>query len=346
MAWALLWSLDDVVHGEARPLRTVLLPQVASALGWVLFTPGILWLGRRWPLEGRSRMLRLALHVVTSSAIVFALATIYHAVAGWTGVTSEAGPLLARSAHAFLFWLVADSPLYWAVIFVDYGLRQYAEAGERALRASQVEAQLAQARLAGLKMQLQPHFLFNALHTIGALVRTDQNRDAVRVVAGLGELLRSMLDDAATQEVPLRQELAFVRSYLEIEQVRFSDRLQVIFAVDDEALDASVPHLILQPLVENALRHGIGPAVNGGRVIISARRLDRDLLLSVRDDGCGLEVGNGHAARGLGLSNVHHRLAQLFGVDWSLVVEPAPSGGTEARITIPYRQTSGASASG
>jgi two-component system, LytTR family, sensor kinase len=344
MAWALLWTLDDFVHGEARSLRTVFLPQMGSALGWMLFTPGILWLGRRWPLEGRSWTLRLGLHVVASSAIVFALASIYHAVAGWAGVTSEAGPLLARSGRAFLFWLVADSPLYWAVIFVDYGIRQYAEAGERALRASQLEAQLAQAQLAGLKMQLQPHFLFNALHTIGALVRTDQNRDAVRVVAGLGELLRSMLDDAATQEVPLRQELAFVRNYLAIEQIRFSDRLRVIFAVDDEALDASVPHLILQPLVENALRHGITPAVNGGRVIITARRVDRNLLLSVRDDGCGLDGGNGHAARGLGLSNVHHRLAQLFGADSSLVVEPAMSGGTEARITIPYRQASTASA--
>jgi len=340
MAWGLLWGVDEFVRDGPRSIGTALLPQMASALGWVLFTPGILWLGRRWPLEGRSWPLRLGLHVAVSSVIVLALATLYHAVAGWTGGSpAEAAPLLARSVRAFAFWFVADSPLYWAVIFVDYGIRQYAAAGERELRASQLEAQLAQARLAGLKMQLQPHFLFNALHTIGTLVRTGQSRDAVRVVAGLGDLLRTMLDDVATQVVPLRQELAFLRSYLEIEQIRFSDRLEVVFAVDDETLDASVPHLILQPLVENALRHGIAPTAAGGRVIVSARRMDSRLLLAVRDDGRGLDDGNGHAyRRGLGLTNIRHRLAQLFGADSELVVEPAPSGGTEARITLPYRQ--------
>lgn len=347
MAWGLLWGVDELVRGKPSSVATALLPQMAAALGWVVFTPWILRLGRRWPLEGRTWPLRLALHVGVSSAMVFALATIYHAVAGWTGPAPDPAPLLTRSVRAFAFWFVADAPLYWAVIFVDYGLRQYAAARDREVRASQLEAQLAQARLAGLKMQLQPHFLFNALHTIGTLVRTGESRSAIRVVAGLGDLLRTMLDDAATQEVPLGQELAFLRSYLEIEQIRFSDRLQVVFAVDDEALDASVPHLILQPLVENALRHGIAPAVDGGRVSVSARRVNGRLLLAVHDDGQGLVAGNGHAIRpGLGLTNVQHRLAQLFGADASVVIGPGPSGGTEARITIPYRRATAAIARG
>lgn len=342
MAWGLLWSVAELVRSRIRgapvPIDDVLFPQMASAVGWLLFTPAILWLGRRWPIEGRPWPRHLALHVAASSAIVFALATLYHAVAGWTGATPVTAPLLTRALAAFLFWLMADSPLYWAVVLIDYGIRKYAAARDRALRASQLEAQLAQARLAGLKMQLQPHFLFNALHTIGTLVRTGRSGEAIRVVAGLGDLLRAILDDAATQEVPLRQELAFVRSYLEIEQIRFSDRLHVVFAVDAETLDASVPHLILQPLVENALRHGIAPAAHGGRLIVSARLVDGRLFLAVRDDGCGLDAGNGHATRrGLGLANVRHRLEQLYGADSGVVVEPAPSGGTEARITLPYR---------
>jgi len=127
------------------------------------------------------------------------------------------------------------------------------------VRASQLEAQLSEARLQALKMQLQPHFLFNALHTIGQLIRTGQDALAVRVVAGLGDLLRRVLDGASTQEVPLKQELEFLRSYLDIEQIRFGERLKAVVDAEAETLDAQVPYLILQPLVENAIRHGIAP---------------------------------------------------------------------------------------
>jgi two-component system, LytTR family, sensor kinase len=348
LAWGLLWALEEVVRSRVRgdpiPLGRALVLQVSLAAAWALLTPGIIWLGRRWPLEDGRWPIHAALHLTTSVVVLFALGTLYQAVAGWVGAaTAREASLLTRSAQSFAFWFLSDSLLYWTVIFADYAVRQYAAVRDREVHASQLEAQLAQARLASLKMQLQPHFLFNALHTIGTLVRTGQANEAVRIVAGLGDLLRAMLDDAATQEVPLRQELSFLRSYLEIEQIRFSDRLHVVFAVDDETLDATVPHLILQPLVENALRHGIAPAARGGRLIVSARRVDRHLLLSVRDDGRGVEAGNGHATqRGLGLANVQHRLAQLFGPDSSVVVEPAPSGGTDARITIPFRLTTAA----
>lgn len=344
LAWGLLWAVEEMVRsrltGNPTPLASALIIQLSLAAGWAILTPGILWLGRRWPPAGPRWPAHLALHLGISIVVLFVLGTLYQGVA--SSVRSAApgsAPLLMRSVQSFVYWFLSDALLYWAVLFVDYGVRQYATARARELRAAQLETQLVEARLASLKMQLQPHFLFNALHTIGTLVRTGQSQLAVRIVGGLGDLLRAMLDEAATQEVPLRQELAFLRSYLEIEQIRFSDRLQVVFAVDDEALDASVPHLILQPLVENALRHGIAPEAAGGRLIVSARLADRQLLLAVRDDGHGLTAGNGGAARlGVGLANVRSRLEELFGEGSGLVVEAAPSGGTEARIVIPYRR--------
>jgi LytS/YehU family sensor histidine kinase len=169
-------------------------------------------------------------------------------------------------------------------------------------------------------------------------VRTGDRDNAVRVVAGLGDLLRRVLEGAAQQEVPLKQELEFIRNYLDIEQVRFRDRLKVAINVEPDVLDAKVPHLILQPLVENAIRHGIGPHVRAGCLIIGARRLDDRLQLVVRDDGPGIGSGADDAVRpGIGLSNTRARLTRLYGTDYQLDVGNAPEGGLEARIVLPFR---------
>lgn len=324
---------------------TAMLLQLPQAYTWAVVTPAILWLGRRFPFERGKWPTSAAVHIAISLAFVFLVDLGFAFHNSNVQPTPTPLPLLTQTVRLFVWWVLADGLLYWMVLSVGYAVERDRRFRERELAASQLETQLAHARLTGLKMQLQPHFLFNALHTIGTLVRTGQSPLAVRVVAGLGDLLRAMLDDAATQEVPLRQELAFLRSYLDIEQIRFSDRLQVVFSVDDDTLDASVPHLILQPLVENAIRHGIASDARGGRLVVSARRVDRQLLLAVRDDGQGMGSANGVATRrGHGLSNIENRLAQLFGTDFSVVVERASSGGTEARITIPYRPAPAAEA--
>ena len=187
-------------------------------------------------------------------------------------------------------------------------------------------------------MQLQPHFLFNALNTIGSLVRTGRNTVAVNVVARLGRLLRWVLDEAATHEVALKDELAFVRNYLEIERVRFSDRLEVKIAADSSVLDASVPHLILQPLVENAIKHGIGPNVSSGIVAIGAARSNGELQLTVRDNGCGLSSERSRGLEsGVGLTNTRARLSQLYGARARLDVGSVPDGGTEVTVALPFR---------
>jgi LytS/YehU family sensor histidine kinase len=187
-------------------------------------------------------------------------------------------------------------------------------------------------------MQLQPHFLFNALHTIGSLVRTGDRDSAVRVVAGLGELLRRMLDGASQQEVPLKHELEFLGAYLAIEQVRFGDRLDVTVDAASDVLDAAVPHLILQPLVENALRHGIAPHAAAGRLEIGARRAGEWLELRVRDNGPGLSNGDGReASSGIGLANARARLERLYGDAGELTIADAAGGGLEAVVRLPFR---------
>lgn len=343
LAWGLLWSAQQVAYSYlgSRPISVGagLLLQMPLAVAWALLTPGIVRLGRRWPLEGPRRFLHAGGHLLVSLTIVYALGVFYVVnVELVRGLPPNAPPLLERSLRTFTVWAMSDTVLYWAVLVLDYGVRQYRAARARELRAAQLETQLAAARLAALKIQLHPHFLFNALHTIGTLVRTGQSEPAVRVVAGLGDLLRRILDDAATQEVPLRQELDLLRAYLDIEQIRFSDRLRVEFHIEPEALDASVPHLILQPLVENALRHGIEPDAQGGRLTVTARRVVDQLVLAVRDDGRGIPGANGgEGHRGVGLANTRDRLAHHFGSDFALTVEPAAGGGTEARIAIPFR---------
>lgn len=340
--WTIYWLLNaaqqhvawSMSRGYALPWGISLILQLPLAGTWALATPGILWLGRRFPFDRKSWPLSVVVHLVVSCAFVFMLDLEY----AWHAMNTLPllhMPVLDRATQLFVSWVLSDGLLYWTVLSVSYAVDHYRRFRERELTAAQLETQLAQADLQALKMQLHPHFLFNALHTIGSLVRTGDRETAVRVTAGLGDLLRRVLDSASQQEVPLKQELAFVRNYLEIEQVRFRDRLQVTINADESVLDAKVPHLILQPLVENAIQHGIAPHLFARLVVVGARRVNDRLCLVVRDDGPG--VGNGDATRpGIGLSNTRARLARLYGGDFILDVGNAVEGGLEARIELPF----------
>ena len=345
MLWGLLWSTQVALYsrlgGKPMPYLLALRVQMPLGFAWALLTPGIVWLGRRYPpFEGPRWPLGLAVNLTVSMVIVYllGLGQIVNERAV-LGSTPRDLPLLIAGVRSWLFWLSSDGLLYWAVLALDSGVARYREARERELRASQLEAQLFEARLQSLKMQLQPHFLFNALHTIGQLIRTGQDALAVQVVAGLGDLLRQLLDSATTQEVPLKQELDFLRSYLDIEQIRFRDRLKVVVDASGDTFDARVPHLILQPLVENAIRHGITPRTTVGRLLICARRINGSLHLTVRDDGAGLPL-SGLSARdslGVGLANTSARLQQLYGDEASFDVVNAEDGGAIAHIVLPFR---------
>jgi anti-sigma regulatory factor (Ser/Thr protein kinase) len=201
----------------------------------------------------------------------------------------------------------------------------------------ELEVRLAQAQLQTLKLQLHPHFLFNALNTVTALLRTDPDA-AERILSGLSETLRFSLRHAGAHEVALSRELEFLHHYLGIQQIRFQHRLAVTFSIAPETRQALVPSLILQPLVENAIRHGIEPRACGGRVEIGAERVNGQLRLTVRDDGVGLRETSSRAGHGIGLSNTQERLARMYGEAHTFELRAGEHGGVAVSIAIPYRQ--------
>jgi sensor histidine kinase YesM len=243
-------------------------------------------------------------------------------------------PVLQRGFVLSFHW---DVLIYAAVLGFAHAADYYQRLRDRELHASRLEAQLGRARLDALRAQLNPHFLFNSLNAISELVHEDPGR-ADRVINQLAALLRAVLDDSNASEVTLREELDFVRKYLEIEQVRLGERLAVRVEADAAALDVRVPGLILQPLVENAVRHGIAPREGPGVIEVTASRRGGTLELQVRDSGCGAAGRKaGSRSPGVGLSNVRARLAHHFGEGSRLELCPNDAGGHLARIWIPVR---------
>jgi len=225
---------------------------------------------------------------------------------------------------------------YLPIVLIAHVASYYRRFRERELRTSQLQAQLEKARLQALKSQLQPHFLFNTLNSISALMLTDVEA-ADRMITRLGDLLRISLETAGTQMTTLSRELEFVNCYLEIEKVRFEERLNVSIDVAPEALDASVPHLLLQPLVDNAIKHGISRRVAGGEIRISATLNDGDLNLEVRDNGPGLHEPSHSSSRGVGLRITRERLETIYGQHHSVELLTLQEGGAVARVSIPFR---------
>ena len=228
---------------------------------------------------------------------------------------------------------------YWAILGVSLAVDYYRKYRERELRASQLETRLAEAQLQVLKMQLHLHFLFNTLHAISTLMHRDVEA-AERMLTRLSDLLRHSFESVGVQEVSLKQELEFLDRYVEIEKVRFGDRLAVEISVDPELLDARVPNLILQPLVENAIRHGIASRAAGGRIEIEVRRDNGMLDLEIRDNGPGLPAGDdgSEGIGGIGLANTRARLKQLYGARHRFELSEAAGGGLAVNLTIPLVQ--------
>jgi LytS/YehU family sensor histidine kinase len=237
-------------------------------------------------------------------------------------------PLLVKTWHFNLL-------IYWVIVAVSFAFDYYRKYRERELRAVELEKRLAQAKLQALQMQLNPHFLFNSLHSISALMHQDVEA-ADRMIVRLSDLLRAALESSDTQEITLSKELEFLKRYLEIEQIRFGDRLTVQMEVPRDTLDAQVPNLILQPLVENAIRHGIEPHAKPGRIELRSKREANVLTLEVRDNGAGIPA-NQSFAENVGLSNTRARLKAIHADAHGLELLNAPGGGLLVRMTIPFR---------
>jgi two-component system LytT family sensor kinase len=246
----------------------------------------------------------------------------------------------------FLMSVVDDIvTTYLPIVLIAHVASYYQRFRERELRMSQLQAQLEKARLQSLKSQLQPHFLFNTLNSISALMLTNVEA-ADRMITRLGDLLRISLETAGKQMTTLSRELEFVNCYIEIEKVRFEERLRVTIDVAPETLDASVPHLLLQPLVDNAIKHGISRLVAGGEIRISATRDDVDLHLEVRDNGPGFREPGHASTGGVGLRNTRERLETIYGQDQSVEVLSLPEGGVAARVCIPLRMAAAGESEG
>ena len=317
-----------------RALRSTLL----EAYLWAFATLVIFWLARRFPLE-RGRMLRSgAVHF--AGAVVLSLARVAFVVE-----LSRQVEWLGERSFSRQFWGVSHQHLtfYALLLGIAHAVLYHERYREREQAAERLAAGLTEARLQALKMQLQPHFLFNTLNAISALIPAEA-QPARRMVARLGDLLRIALEHEETQEVTLREELAFLQPYLEIEQARLEGRLTVVMEIAPGTLDARVPHLVLQPLVENAIRHGIAPRIEPGRVEISATSGadDRFLHLEVRDNGPGVgrDPQTGTRKR-VGLANIQSRLEQLYEGEHSFAIENHPEGGVVVRISLPFRDGNG-----
>ena len=308
-------------------------------LGWVLLTPLVYEWARRFPLT-RTDWVRPLLMLLAGCALFFVLDVAYQVAWMYTPTFNMIHPDLADAVEFHTITsLYLNIFIYWCIVGTAHALRIYQETQRRALRAAQLESELANARLDALKMQLHPHFLFNTLHGISTLMYRDV-ATADRMITRLSQLLRRTLDRADVHEVPLREEIDFLEEYLAIEQLRFGDQLQVHFDIEEGLGDVLVPSFVFQPLVENAIKHGIVPHGNAGTIRVGAQSEDGRLRLYVADDGPGMNAGGEAVSVGVGLSNLHDRLSRLYGEAYALDLQDADPQGLIALVTLPLRRSS------
>jgi len=319
---------------SGRDALLIVLLNAGYWLGWGLLAIAVVWLGRRFPLAGARRLRALAVHLAASVAvallhmIVFAFASAVLR-AWWEGVAVSwpAAPLTRRQFE----W---ELTMYWACTGLAHLVSSREQHRASQLLTARLEAELAQAKLVALQRQIQPHFLFNTLHTLMAVMHRDVDT-ASRLVEALGDVVRATLKADSRGMASLADELEIVRAYLLIEQVNRGPRLRTSIEVEDGLAGAMLPQLMLQPLVENAIRHGWANVTDGAHVQVAACRRDHNLEISVRDNGAGF--GSGSGGFGIALANIRSRLELLYGDQHHFEVAPAPGGGVHASLTVPLR---------
>ncbi len=314
---AIKWSVPDIVI-------------------WLATVPLIVWLARKLPLARDNLVSRVPIHLVLSIAVstgVMALLFYSDGWLNWSGWLGAPRDLLSAPRYRYGVSFHTGVMIYWAVVSITQATEFYGLFRQRDAAALRFQADLTRARLQALKMQLDPHFLFNTLNSISVLMRRDPD-GADRMLTHLSSLLRMTFESRASMKVSLAQEVDFLRQYLAIQQVRFEDRLLVEFDVPEGVLELSVPNLILQPLVENAIKHGIGKTTGPGKIVITGRTVGSELELIVADDGPGLNGSTGEGT-GIGLENTRARLEMFYPEASEFSVTDAEGGGVVARILIP-----------
>ena len=348
LAWTLLALVFtfqsyyvNVLRGQSETWFTLLSYHLANVWLWALFSMAIFKIAGRFPVDRHNWPLVAAVHVPASVLVSFvhsaAFLTVYTLVDYTPTRMYHSLAETFRDVAWFVMILRSELLTYWLIVIGSYAIGLYRSYQREKLDALQLKGQLVQAQLQALKMQLHPHFLFNTLNSISALVHRDPDA-ADEMICLLGDFLRMTLERPSAQEVTLEEELAFLEHYLAIERVRFQDRLSVHMGVEPETLGGRVPNLILQPIIENAVRHGIAPLSTAGRIDIRSEVAGDRLRLQVSDNGPGLPPtagSNGVDGRGVGLANTRARLENLYGSDHRFELANAPTGGLVVTIELP-----------
>ena len=323
------------------PLIDSLYLQMTWSYLWALATPLVLCAATRLPIERNNWVRSALLHIPFSIVLSACLTALGHVLLwlywGW----SQGRPFSFERMGRFVIANFSEGiGIYLLIALTSYSISYYKRYREGQVKTLQLEAQLSQAQLQALKMQLHPHFLFNTLHSISALLNRDTD-SARKMITRLGDFLRLTLDNSGRQEVTLQQEIEFLTCYLEIEQIRFQDRLVTRLDVPPQTLDAKVPNLILQPIVENAIRHGIAPRSTPGLIEIGVEQRNGNLRIQIRDNGPGLpehRTVSDLFQRGLGLANTETRLERLYGAEHTFDFSNSAAGGLVVTLEIPFHK--------
>ena len=313
-----------------------------DSLDWLLYallTPFVFRASRTFPLRRPQLARHVLIHVAGALGMCVAwagLGTLLRLMIFPPGADASAGGLWLQ----FVRWISTTLPfgvgVYFALVGIQHSFFYYAQLREREMQAARLAAQLSEARLGALRMQLNPHFLFNSLNAITVLMRDQNTADAARMLELLTDVLREVLRTDERHETSLSREMELIRRYLAIEQIRFSDRLRPQIEIDPSLVRAAVPRFLLQPLVENAVRHGIARRGDAGLVQVTAHREEDQLVISVRDDGPGLPTTENRG--GVGLTNTRDRLAALYGVNGTLEIKNASGYGVIVKVRLPYHE--------
>jgi two-component system LytT family sensor kinase len=346
----LLWSgvgLFDatqtvvVMHAEGMHhyWGLLFLTTFLSFAPWLVATPAVLELGRRYPPVHVRPLSSWPIHVGACLSVGVVLAGWYALFLSWLNpyayVTQPS--FLEHWRSQFFNGILSTFILYGVILMLGQMLESRARIAQQQMESARLSEALSRAQLDSLRRQIEPHFLFNALNTVAALVREQRNNDAVSMIAGLSDCLRRVLEGGGKQEVTLGEEVEFLKKYLEIQKLRFADRLDVQVEVPEELCAAQVPSLILQPMVENAIKHGISQRARGGSIRIGASRRDGVLTLRVYNDGPTLPVDWESTRSGIGIPNVRTRLQSLYGPDCELRMSNQREG-VEVSLSVPFRE--------
>lgn len=315
----------------ASPVGSVAFEFISSWV-WAAVTPLVFWLSSRFMLERSTWMARIPLLILVGVIVAVSVFSVTEVIRPFL-VPPRRGPWFHLGRDIGNFRFVNEILVYFAILAAGYARVYFFRDREQRAHTARLQAQLAEARLEALRMQINPHFLFNTLHAISAMVERDPS-GVRKMIARLSDLLRHSIESHGTDEIPLRKELEFLDRYIEIMEIRFQGRLRVDRRIDDEALDALVPNLILQPIVENALEHGASRAGEGGLVEISAGIDQKRVIITVRDNGPGV---HSFPQSGVGLGNTRARLEQLYGDEATFTLRDGEGSGAIAEITLPVR---------